>query len=318
MRLRRATRAQLAGETGLSTMTIGKLLADMETCGEVERGGTARAGSGRPSTIACYRSDYAYFAAITVEQKDGKSAFTMCIHDLFGDVAMREKMLLDHVDATSFDGFFDQAITRGFRIALAVFVLPGVAEGERIVSCDLQALAEGQLLRRIRSRFGVEVLFENDVNAAVYGHAFSENGGKVYAGMYFPRNYCPGAGAVIGGEILRGSRHFAGEIGNIHGESAWMTLDYDDTERTAEMIAQMLVVYACTIAPAGMVLYGDFFTVVLRRVIRERFEAQMHGRFDMKLSYRTSMAGDMETGAMRLGLEAMLTLLDENTGRTRG
>ena len=53
----RATRAELSADTGLSTMTIGKLLAVMEQRGEVSQDGTLRGGNGRPSTVARYCGD---------------------------------------------------------------------------------------------------------------------------------------------------------------------------------------------------------------------------------------------------------------------
>lgn len=309
LRMRRATRAQLAEETGLSAMTVGKLLALMQARGEVFQDETMRLAGGRPSVIAQYNGDYAHFAAIVVEQREGKSAFTLSIYDLFGEPVFSEELLLDTVKEDCFDAFFDHALQQGYRLALAVLVLPGVAEGDEIVLCDLEALVRGQVIRRIRDRFGIDVLFENDVNGAVFGHAFGTEAGTVCAGVYFPKNYCPGAGVVVEGKILCGHGHFAGELGYIQGIDAWESLNYGDTERTAQMIAQLLVVYACTTAPRCMVLYGDFFTAELRERIETLFALRMMGRYAMELTYETGMSADMERGAVRLGLARMRCIL---------
>lgn len=308
---RQATRQQLADATGLSAMTVGKLLVGMTARGEVCQPGTQSQGSGRPSMIAAYNGDYAHFASIVVEQREGKSAFALSVVNLFGETVLRETLLLDEVRADCIDDFFSRVIDAGYRLRLAVLVLPGVAEGEEML-CDLEELVRGQVLRRIRQRFGVEVLFENDVNAAVFGHGFGAED-EVCAGVYFPQRYGPGAGVVMHGEILRGHRRFAGEVLYIQGIDRWLTLDYDDEAAVAEMIAQLLTVYACTVAPARMVLYGDFFTPALEAAIRARFEEKMLGRFDLTLTFQAAMTQDQERGARRLGLRRMLELLDMET-----
>lgn len=306
---RQATRQQLASATGLSTMTVGKLLGEMTARGEVRQPRTQSQGSGRPSMIAEYNGDYAHFAAIVVEQREGKSAFTLSVVNLFGETVFRETLLLDETRADSFDGFFTRIIAAGYRLRLAVLALPGVAEGEEMLLCDFEDLARGQVLHRIRRLFGVEVLFENDVNAAVFGHGF-EAADEVCAGIYFPRRYCPGAGVVVRGEILHGHRHFAGEVPYIQGADRWAALDFDDVAATAEMIGQLMAVYACTVAPGRMVLYGDFFTPALEAAIRTRFTEKMLGRFDLTLTCQDAMAQDLERGACRLGLRRMLAILD--------
>ena len=169
---RQATRQQLADTSGLSTMTVGKLLGEMTARGEVRQIRTQSQGSGRPSVIAEYNGDYAHFAAIVVEQREGRSAFTLSVVNLFGETVFEEKLLLAQVHADSFDSFFARMIAAGYRLRLAVLVLPGVAEGEEMLLCDFEDLVRGQVLHRIRRLFGVEVLFENDVNAAVFGHGF--------------------------------------------------------------------------------------------------------------------------------------------------
>lgn len=306
---RQATRQQLADTSGLSTMTVGKLLGEMTARGEVRQIRTQSRGSGRPSMIAEYNGDYAHFAAIVVEQREGRSAFTLSVVNLFGETVFEEKLLLAQVRADSFDSFFARMIAAGYRLRLAVLVLPGVAEGEEMLLCDFEELVRGQVLHRIRQRFGVEVLFENDVNAAVFGHGF-EAADEVCAGIYFPRRYCPGAGVVVRGEILHGHRRFAGEVIYIQGTERWAALDYGDVPTTAEMIAQLLTVYACTVAPGRMVLYGDFFTPALEAAIRARFAEKMLGRYDLTLTCQDAIAQDQARGACRLGLRRMLAILD--------
>lgn len=306
---RRATRAQLSEDTGLSTMTVGKLLAQMERCGEVRQDETVSAPSGRPSTIAAYNGEYAHFAAISVVQSGGASMFTCSIYNLFGERVRSDKLLLDAVREDSFDPWLEDVMARGYRLRLLAFALPGEAEGDCVFISDFEALLYDHFLPRLRRKYGVETLFENDVNAAVFGHVFERERIDVAAGVYFPRTFCPGAGVVVKGEILHGCRHFAGEIAFIHGVDAWNALDYADTSRALRMIGELLVILACTVAPEGVVLYGDFFTPQWESALREHVKARLAGQFELKLTCEGDMAQDMERGAVRLAMRRLRELL---------
>lgn len=315
---RRATRVQLAEATGLSTMTVGKLLGEMERSGEVRQDETQRAPSGRPSTIASYCGDYLHFATICAEQMEGRTALVMSVFNLVGERVYSEETRVDEVQADSFDAFFERALAKGFRLRLAVFALPGEAEGDCVFISDFEALLYGRFLPGIRERYGVETIFENDVNAAVLGHAIAEDAGQICAGIYFPRRYCPGAGAVIDGKILHGHRHFAGEIAFLQEDRQNLSAD-GDAERASAVMEPLIAAYACVLAPQTMVIYGDFLTPELMRRLEERLNARLRGQFTLKLSAKSRMIPDMERGAQRMGLcrmRAMLSEMDEQRGET--
>lgn len=305
--MRRATRAQLSEATGLSTMTMGKLIAEMERRGEARQDGR-RASGGRPSSVVCYEGEYAHFAAIRGRQKEGKSEISMGVYNLFGECVKEETLLLERVEPDSFDSFFEAARAEGFRLRLAVFALPGEEEDDRVSICDFEALLGERFLPGIRERFGVETLFENDVNAAVFGRAAREGAQGVCAGLYLPQTFPPGAGIVVDGKILRGHRHFAGEIALIHGVSTWLSLDYGDEERVACLLFELMLILACTLAPESVVLYGSFSEEVLR-MLGERLRARLQGYLDMRIVCEPDLASDMELGAVRLGLRRMDEIL---------
>lgn len=309
---RRATRAQLAADTGLSTMTVGKLLARLEQRGEVRQDETEPAPSGRPSTIAAYNGEFAHVATISVVQREGKSAFTCSVYNLFGERVRSDRMCLDAVREDSFDPWLKDVLRQGYRLRLVAFAMPGEADGDCVFISDFEGLRYSSFLPRLRREFGVETLFENDVNAAVFGHALEGKGVGVAAGIYFPRRFGPGAGIVVQGEILHGCRHFAGEVAFIHGMDAWRALEDADTPRVLERIGELLVILACTVAPEDVVLYGDFLTPEMECALREFVRVRLSGRFELKLTCERDMAPDMERGAVLLAMRRMRELLREN------
>ncbi len=308
---RRATRAELAAQTGLSAMTVGKLLARMQARGEVSQNETVASGGGRPSTVAQYNADFAHFACVSVMQKERRNAFVFSAFDALGQRVFSQTRDIDPVREDSFDFFFEEARAAGMPIRLVVFALPGEAQGDRIVISDFEGLLGERFLPRIRERFGVRTIFENDVNAAVYGQAFSGEQPEICAGIYFPGRFPPGAGAVVHGRVLRGHRNFAGEVAYIHGAEAWNAADAGEEDKLTERIGLLLRAYACTLAPQRMVLYGDMFSPDMQDRIRREFAAHFGACFDMDIRFSTALCEDMEKGAARLGYDALLTLLGE-------
>ena len=311
MARRYATRAQLAADTGLSTMTVGKLLAELEARGEVTQEGTLPGAGGRPSTVAAYNGAYAHVAVVSVEQCEAGSAFSFGVYDLLGErVALWSRTLTD-VRADSFDIWMRDAQVKGYCLRLVVFALPGEAEGDNVFLCDFEGLLCDGFLSGIRERFGVETLFENDVNTAVFGHDFGGDASGVYAGIYFARRYGPGAGLVAGGEILHGKRNFAGEVAFIHGFSAWQGQEGAELAGVLERAVDLLTIYACVAAPAGMVIYGECLTQQIAGELSRRVALRLEGKFHLALSCQTSMAEDMQRGGVRLALRRMRELLGQ-------
>ena len=221
---------------------------------------------------------------------------------------MTRAMHTADVRQDSFDPWLGE-MKAAHNLRLVSFALPGEADGDHVFICDFEALLYSGFLPGIRQRFGVETLFENDVNAAMRGHAFESAGGNK-AGVYFPMRYPPGAGIMVDGKIVHGLRRFAGEIGFLHGAKAWRALDYADEEGTAQMITDVLAAISCVIAPDGIVLYGDFLSERFAADVQERLSEKLGRQIGPRISIG-DMPGDMERGAAQLGWERLMQMLAE-------
>jgi predicted NBD/HSP70 family sugar kinase len=129
------------------------------------------------------------------------------------------RALLDHLG----DGITESVAVDSRRLTGVGVGIPGGVAVDGTVSMALnigveQPLALGPLLE---TRLGVPVHVENDVNAAALG-AYVRLGAGVGSSLaYLSIGTGLAAGFVIGGEIVRGSRGAAGEIGHIllpHGD----------------------------------------------------------------------------------------------------
>jgi glucokinase len=121
--------------------------------------------------------------------------------------------LLDHLS----DGIANAVASRSRRLTGVGVGIPGGVAIDGTVSMALnigieQPLALGPLLE---SRLGVPVRVENDVNAAALGAYVRLEAGAGSSLAYLSIGTGLAAGFVIDGEIARGSRGAAGEIGHI-------------------------------------------------------------------------------------------------------
>jgi glucokinase len=127
--------------------------------------------------------------------------------------------LLDHLG----DGIAESVAVDSRRLTGVGVGIPGGVAGDGTVSMALnigieQPLPLGPLLE---SRLGVPVRVENDVNAAALGAYVRLGAGAGSSLAYLSIGTGLAAGFVIEGEIARGSRGAAGEIGHIplpHGD----------------------------------------------------------------------------------------------------
>lgn len=303
----KATKPELAQITGLSVVTVSALITRMLEWGEVTEEGTVPSNGGRPSAQYAYHYGFCRAVIVCAHQERGKTVLRTFVADLGGKRLWERREVKEEIAIDSFDEAIDEAVRLFPDALLIAFGLPGEACQDEVSICDFQALTGTEFLSRIRERYQLPVLFENDINAMVYG--FGQRTGhspfEPLAGIYFPGNYRPGAGILIGGRLFYGTEHFAGEIGELPVPVPWEELDYGNGKQVEEQLTALLLTVCCLIAPKEIVLYGEFITDALA----ERLEDALAER--LKRSYRTSVTAscslqeDFERGMTGLMVREM-------------
>lgn len=310
--LHSATNSQIAAATGLSFMTVRSILAEMIGGGEVAPGNRIPSDGGRPSEEYRYQSGYSHAVLLCGFQRENRNFIRVRVQNLFGEYVYTEEEKFGTIYCDSFDPMLDRAFQAAGRAGILVLGLPGVEENGVITKNDYRNLIGGVFLKRLQERYGVPVLFVNDVNAAVFG--YSGRAGVLteqaaVAAIYFPRLYTPGMGLVINGKIYSGEHRLAGEIGHLPCDVDWLHLTYGDAETFSRAAAQLLAAVICILAPKRIVLYGDFLEESDAAGIQEQTRELLHGDFTVALETAPSLEPDFEAGLSSIARDRLYRVL---------
>lgn len=303
----RATKPELAAATGLSVVTVNSIMEEMTAEGEVFVGDSVPSAGGRPSVQYMYHAGFQLAAVIYGHQRKEKIWLRLMVVDLFGECLEEKNGFFDTIKAESFDVWLDEAFSSYPSVRLIAFGLPGEEKDGIIYLNDYPDLVGDVFMRHYRERYKVPVIYENDINASILGYYSIQDSRVIQnaVGIYFPRTYSPGAGAVLHGKLYHGSGNFAGELQYIELPYSWQELDYEKPEELAETVGRLLVIYGCILAPDIVVLYGDFWTKEKRDAITQYVREKLGGERMAGYVFADSPEQDFERGMIKLALNSM-------------
>jgi len=211
------SRADIARETGLTRVTVSDLVAELIGEGLVrEMGQREDARPGKPATLL--EIDGLAFQIIGVDLS-GAAVFRGAVLDLRGTVISRAEVALESstgADATlKVETLVGSLVDAATRPVLGIGVgSPGVVDHAGVVlSAPNLGWTAVPLNEILTARFGLPVVVINDANAAALAeHSF---GGAESDMMVVKVGHGVGAGLLLGGSPLWGSRFAAGEIGHV-------------------------------------------------------------------------------------------------------
>lgn len=214
------SRADIARSTGLTRVTVSDLVAEL--IAErlvVETGQREGSRPGKPATLLDL--DRAAFQIIGIDLS-AYGIFRGAVLDLDGHILERAEIALagsTGADATArVVALVQQLAARATAPILGVGVgSPGVVDLSGVVLGAPNLGWRGEPLQAIlSSRFALPVVVANDANAAVLAeHSFGGDGVADRDIMLVKVGHGVGAGLLLGGSLLHGSRFAAGELGHV-------------------------------------------------------------------------------------------------------
>jgi predicted NBD/HSP70 family sugar kinase len=230
------SRPQLASVTGLSKPTISLALANLERSGLVKHVGHRIGNAGRAALLYEMRPDAGWVIGVDV----GRAWVRVALANLAGEVVLRRNERSQSRDAQKLVAQIGEVVAalaaeRGLSyddITYTVIGSPGVADpasGSMQLAANLSGWSGALVLAALRSRLGSSFAVENDVNLAALGEQAHGLGKGVANFVFVSVGTGIGMGIVMNGQLYRGSRGAAGELG---------FLPLQETKSVAEEIAR--------------------------------------------------------------------------------
>jgi predicted NBD/HSP70 family sugar kinase len=224
-RLREAgprSRAQLARDTGLSKPTVSQALAELESAGLVRPVGPAAPSRGR--TAMLYEPDPTAGYVIGIDI--GRAWIRVAVADLAGEIIARSDTpnrartaaAVVRAVAREARASVKQAGIGWKRVVHTVVGSPGVFDpstGRMWHAPNLPDWSKPGLADELRDALTPSTAIDNDANLAVVGERDFGRGRDARNFVYAEIGTGLGVGIVIDGELYRGARGAAGEVGYI-------------------------------------------------------------------------------------------------------
>jgi predicted NBD/HSP70 family sugar kinase len=215
-----ASRTELAASTGVSKPTVGQALANLERAGLVRAAGRRTGERGRSASLYELDPTAAYVAGVDV----GRSWVRVAVADLAGEVVGRRDArnrargagaLVDHVRTLAHE------VVAGAGVAWedvvhTVVGSPGVLDpetGRLRYAANLPGWGRAGLVDELRGALTPSLAIDNDTNLAALGERAYGRGRDIQDFVYLSIGTGVGMGIVVGGELHRGARGAAGEVG---------------------------------------------------------------------------------------------------------
>lgn len=212
----RISRADIAREIGLTRVTVSDHVAQLLESGLLREAGHREPGRpGKPAMLIELDSDARHVLALDLSDH---ALLRAAIHRLDGSVVERVAERLEGRKGTDALGVVVDLLTRlaalSDRPVLGIGVgSPGLVEDGTIRSAPNLDWHDLPLQQLLSDHFALPVVVVNDADAAALAeHAQSDGSGDT---MVVTIGHGVGAGLVLGGTQLRGSRSSAGEIGHV-------------------------------------------------------------------------------------------------------
>lgn len=211
------SRADIARRTGLTRVTVSDLVAELIAEGiVVELGPREDARPGKPATLIDI--DRTAFRIIGLDLSDHVE-FRAAVLDLDGALLARAQVPLDgavgEAALATVVALIEAVLPRADAPLLGIGVgSPGIVDlGGTVLTAPNLGWSDLPLQQLLEDRFGVPVLVANDANVACLAeHSFADAAADT---MLIRIGNGVGAGLLLDGNPLYGSRFAAGEIGHV-------------------------------------------------------------------------------------------------------
>jgi hypothetical protein len=304
-RIETATKPQLASLTKLSVVTVNSLLKELQLLGEIVKSETIPSNGGRPALVYRYNYNVSLAIVVCIKEKSGQALVSASVVNLEDRILFKEEYVMPVFDRHNLYQTIGSLITGHPSVKVIGIGIPGqVVNGEITVSSHKELMGI-RMMEEMESQFGLPVIVENDINAAISGYCanLDLDGEQCVLGMYFPTKYPPGMGIFLDGKIVKGKNGMAGEIKFLPIELDWY--QEMDRETFVGAVCRMIQSVNAVLAPDKIVIYQAIVEAGIWHSGWESFKIQLPMPTFPEVVLKDTFQQDFEAGMRWLTLKAL-------------
>lgn len=303
-----ATAARLKELTGLSVVTINKLIDHLVNSGQVLKGDCTRSQKGRPATTYRFNATFKLVLIISCYKRGGHDYAGYSIHDLFGECIERREELLQTVHTDEFKVAIENYLERYPKIAKIGISMPSDTIGGRMASALRRDPLSRRLAQHMQNRFHIPVFFETDINAATLGCFNRYPQYDFVCGLALVPGRSPVCSFCYNGSLIRGRDGLAGEVKHFPMYNNIGILPVDP-EAADDLAVRTLQAVTCVLNPALIVVFAD--NLKSGPTLAERLKRRLSNEAEIvlmpKIEVTDKIRDDIVSGMINLCLSELPT-----------
>lgn len=321
-----ATKAELSEVTGISATTVRSLLAELVEQNEVISLGLDESSGGRRAER--YEINLNNRLALAVYYCD--KHINYCISNSIGEI-IEDRDVNSNCENyyEAIDEFLEEMLRKNKSIRTIGIGVPGVVEeGSYYAGKMLNDWKEINIGAEIEQKYNIPVVLENDLNAISLGYSLNlmkklnvddlDILNMIY--IHFTEAGA-GAGIISNGELVRGSRNFAGELGFLPMDDGrhlnYILSNNPDDGAYVDIVSRVIATVNCIINPDFVVIGGEIFRFDLQEKIVQKCNQYIANNIIPDIYFSNDSRKDYLTGLTHVSLVRMnsdIKLID-NTRR---
>jgi predicted NBD/HSP70 family sugar kinase len=231
------SRAQVSQKTNITRATVSDIVSDLLEDDTIYEGDVERSSMGRKGILLHYNADLGYGIAVDL----GGSKISFALFNVNAELI--ERKVIPAYKVTTSDEFITllmesirEFILESNRNLSSLQVIgvgtPGIVDNKsgivREGSPNLPQWENLNLSDRIQQAFGVPVVLENDVRAALIGEIWKGKCQNLKNAVLITLSTGIGSALLMDGNIIRGANNAAGEIGYMLFERGHLRQDWSN------------------------------------------------------------------------------------------
>ena len=301
------TASKLRDITGLSVVTLNKLLSILLSSGDVIEGVREAPANGRPATIYRFNENNKLMLILSIYIRSGNKYVGYSVHNLFGECIERKEELIEESDSIQTNELkigMERYINRHPKISVIGVSMPSDDVGGRVGSAIRHDSQSKRLSSHLEKQFNIPVFFETDINAATLGCYKRCKNQEYVSGVILVPGKIPGCGFCYNGAVLRGKDGMAGEIRYFPMYNDIGVLP-SESMQADDLAIRTIRAVMCVLNPGYMAIYSE----TLRPGFIDRLKKQLGTPAEEallpKIEITDNLREDTVSGMVSLCLEAL-------------